>query len=91
MSTADDALIEAEQRYPANRMVDDPHGETGYAQSDPYGDNEEAAYHFIAGAVWQSSRIILLLEGLTAYDKDGDLILAESWPELRTQIEGEQA
>lgn len=37
--------------YPRNHTVDDPTGETGYADSDPYHDNDELAKLFIAGAM----------------------------------------
>lgn len=53
-----DAILEkiydiALEKYPRNHMVDDPHGATGYAESDPYGDNEILREAFIQGAFWR--------------------------------------
>lgn len=47
-----DELInkEALKRYPLNHVVDDPFGETGEAESDPYGYDETARRAFIEGA-----------------------------------------
>jgi ribosomal protein L15E len=72
MSEKDEARAEAERRYPKRPFVYESHVQKS----------------FVAGAEWQASRMVTLLESLTAYDKDGDLMLAESWPELRAQIEG---
>lgn len=52
MSITEDIQTEALKRYPHNHIVDDPHGATGEAESDPYGYNEEARQHFTAGAEW---------------------------------------
>lgn len=53
-----DAILEkiydiALEKYPRNHIVDDPHGATGYAESDPYGDNEAIREAFIQGAFWR--------------------------------------
>jgi hypothetical protein len=76
MSEKDEARAEAERRVAASP-------DTLYYEID-----REYVSGFCNGSEWQASRIVALLEGLTAYDKDGDLMLAESWPELRAQIEG---
>ena len=43
---------EAERRFPPDKIVPDPFGETGEAHTDPYGDDERAREAFIAGAEW---------------------------------------
>jgi hypothetical protein len=52
----DPAAVEAFRRYPANYIVEDPTGETGWAESDPYGYEEYAARAFIAGAKWAQKK-----------------------------------
>jgi hypothetical protein len=46
------ATEEGLRRYPPNALVDDPMGETGYAETDPYGYDEVARNAFIAGALF---------------------------------------
>lgn len=41
---------EAYRRHPVDHELDDPHGETGVAPSDPYGYEETARQAFIEGA-----------------------------------------
>ena len=48
----DPIAVEAFKRYPPNHPVEDPFGETGWAESDPYGYEEYAVRAFIAGAKW---------------------------------------
>lgn len=51
-----EAEIEAARRYPFNHIVDDPHGATGEAWTDPYGYDDTARKAFIEGAAWQASQ-----------------------------------
>jgi len=55
----------ADELYPPNHPVDDPHGDTGEAQSDPYGYDELGNRAFMEGATWQAQqqadRVIKLL------------------------------
>lgn len=44
------------EKYPPNHLVDDPEGETGYAESDPYGYNETARNAFTEGVEWALAR-----------------------------------
>lgn len=50
------ATEEALRRYPLNHQVDDPFGETGVAESDPYGYDDNARHAFEAGAEWQRAQ-----------------------------------
>jgi hypothetical protein len=43
----------ADRLYPPNHPVDDPEGETGEAQSDPYGYDEIGRRAFMEGVAWQ--------------------------------------
>jgi hypothetical protein len=52
MRTHDEIIAEAQRRHPHNHTVDDPFGETGEAQSDPYGYEETARLAFIAGGAF---------------------------------------
>lgn len=52
MRTHDEIIAEAQRRHPHNHIVDDPFGETGEAQSDPYGYEETARLAFIAGGAY---------------------------------------
>lgn len=47
-----EAATEAAHRYPPDRAVDDPIGETGAARTDEYGYQECARRAFAAGAQW---------------------------------------
>lgn len=49
IKSEDELTKEAYKRYPLNHTVDDPYGETGEAESDPYGYDETARRAFIEG------------------------------------------
>lgn len=57
MSITEAAQAEADERWPANHVVDDPFGETGYAYSDEYGYDETANRAFVQGAEWAAANI----------------------------------
>lgn len=52
----EEQLAEANKRYPTDHEVDDPHGETGVARSDPYGYDATANEAFLEGAMWERAR-----------------------------------
>lgn len=52
----EEQLAEANKRYPPDHEVDDPHGETGVARSDPYGYDATANKAFLEGAMWERGR-----------------------------------
>lgn len=45
------AEAEANKLYPPNRTVDDPFGETGVAETDPYGYDEYANNAYVRGFI----------------------------------------
>lgn len=46
----------ANEKYPPNHPVGDPEGETGTAQSDPYGYDEVCNHAFVEGATWATAQ-----------------------------------
>jgi hypothetical protein len=67
MRTHDEIIAEAQRRHPHNHIVDDPFGETGEAESDPYGYEETARLAFIAGGAYA-------LEGETPTTDDREAV-----------------
>lgn len=57
---------EADRLYPPNQKVDDPEGETGEADTDPYGYDEACNAAFIQGAKWQAERQAEFMNRLSA-------------------------
>lgn len=67
MKTPEEISAEAYRRHPLDHTVDDPFGETGEAQSNPYGYEETARLAFIAGGAYA-------LEGETPTDDERDAL-----------------
>lgn len=84
----------ANDLYPPNHTVDDPDGETGEAQSDPYGDVAAQNAAFVEGAAWQASqereKVLKVIEVLTRQYKTnpgaGDYSLNFSQREIEAAI-----
>jgi len=66
------AREEAKRVYPSNHLVDDPLGETGVAESDPYGYDEVEARGFVAGATFAATITSVQIEAGARALRDGD-------------------
>lgn len=83
MTLQDDELREqitdeALKRYPVNHTVDDPLGETGEAETDPYGYDETARNAFIAGGEYALSLIKQREEAIKREARIGQLMRVQA-------------
>jgi hypothetical protein len=86
----------ADELYPPNQTVSDPDGETGEAQTDPYGYDEAQNKAFVQGAAWQANqereKVLKAIEVLTKQYKTnpggGEYMLNFSQREIESAILG---